>query len=353
MIAPHTLFKTAGMALLAFNVSCASAASQAESELLQQAQAVFNPLPNNFATKEFPITLERVALGRALFFDPRISVDGTVSCARCHQPTLYGTDALPLSIGNQNRINPRNAPTVLNSAGQFVAHWRGDRVNVEDQAVKALVGPPSFGQPNFAAAMARIEAISAYLPLFQKAFPNEKNPVTAENWGKAIGAYERTLVTPGPFDAYLKGNTHAISPLAQAGLKKFIATGCVACHGGVGVGGGTYQKFGVFEDYWKATGSKNPDKGRFDVTNNAADMYVFKVPSLRNVAMTAPYFHDGSVATLPEAVRIMGEVQLGKKLAPQDVSEIVAFLETLTGPLPENFKTLEVLPPGPFVTAKP
>jgi len=338
---------------LALNVTCVSAADRGESGLLHQAQALFKPLPGNFATREFPITPERVALGRALFFDPRISVDGTVSCGRCHEPALYGTDALPLSIGNQNRVNPRNAPTVLNAAGEFVAHWRGDRMNVEDQASKALVGPPSFGQPNFPAAMARIEAIGGYLPMFQKAFPNEKNPVTQENWGKAIGAYERTLVTPSPFDAYLKGNAHAISPAAQAGLKKFIATGCASCHSGVGVGGGMYQKFGVFEDYWKATGSKNIDKGRFDVTNNKADMYVFKVPSLRNVAMTAPYFHDGSVASLSEAVRIMGEVQLGKKLAPRDVTEIVAFLQTLTGALPDNFKAQEVLPPGAFVAAKP
>jgi cytochrome c peroxidase len=353
MITPRSLIQITGTALLAFAVSSPTVASQDDSALLQQAQSLFRPLPANFATKEFPITPDRVALGRLLFFDPRISVDGTVSCSRCHQPTLYGTDALPLPVGNQNRVNPRNAPTVLNAAGEFVAHWRGDRVNVEDQAIKALVGPPSFGQPNFAAAMAKIEAIEGYLPMFQKAFPNEKNPITQENFGKAVGAYERTLVTPSPFDAYLKGNTHALSPLALAGLRKFIETGCATCHSGVDVGGGMYQKFGVLEDYWKATGSMKIDKGRFDVTNDVSDMYVFKVPSLRNVAMTAPYFHDGSVATLPEAVRIMGEVQLGKKLSPQDVTEIVAFLKTLTGTLPANFKTQVALPPGPFLTAKP
>lgn len=347
------LLHTVGSALLALLASGALAAGR-DTELLHQAQALFKPLPADFGTREFPVTPERVALGRALFFDPRISVDGTVSCARCHQPGLYGTDALPLSIGNQNRLNPRNAPTVLNAAGEFVAHWRGDRANVEDQATKALIGPPSFGQPDFAAAMAKIEAIDGYRPLFQKAFPTEKNPVTPENWGKAIGAYERTLVTPSPFDAYLKGDVRALSAPARTGLEKFIATGCASCHSGVGVGGGMYQKFGVVEDYWKATGSKNVDKGRFDVTHNVADTYVFKVPSLRNVAMTAPYFHDGSVSTLPEAVRIMGEVQLGRKLSPQDVSEIVAFLDSLTGPLPEHFKTLAILPAGAFKgTAKP
>lgn len=353
MNTPRTLIQTAGAAALALAVSGALAADDGQAGLLKQAQALFKPLPADFATKQFPVTAERVALGRALFFDPRISVDGTVSCGRCHQPSLYGTDALPLPIGNQNRVNPRNAPTVLNAAGEFVAHWRGDRANVEDQATQALIGPPSFGQPNYAAAMARIEAIPGYMPMFKKAFPNEKSPINQDNWGKAIGAYERTLVTPSPFDAYLKGDTHALSPLAQAGLRKFIATGCATCHNGVGVGGGMYQKFGMFEDYWKATGSKNIDKGRFDVTHQASDLYLFKVPSLRNVAMTAPYFHDGSVAALPEAVRIMGEVQLGKKLVPQDVSEIVAFLDSLTGTLPANFRTLPTLPPGPFAAKQP
>lgn len=350
MIPSHALSRAAGIALLASSLSCAAAGSD-ESGLLQQAQALFKPLPADFATKEFPVTPERVALGRALFFDPRISVDGTVSCARCHQPTLYGTDALPVSIGNQNRLNPRNAPTILNAAAQFVAHWRGDRLNVEDQATKALIGPPSFGQPDFSAAMTRIKAIDGYLPLFKKAFPNQTEPVTPENFGKAVGAYERTLVSPSPFDAYLKGDTHALSARAQAGLKTFISTGCASCHNGVGVGGGMYQKFGVLEDYWKATGSKEIDKGRFDVTKAASDTYVFKVPSLRNVAMTAPYFHDGSVASLPEAVRVMGEVQLGRKLGPQEVSQIVDFLDSLTGALPHNFQTLKALPAGAFSTA--
>jgi cytochrome c peroxidase len=320
----------------------------AASETLQQAQGVFKPLPKDMATKEFPVTPARVELGRMLFFDPRPSLDGTVSCARCHQPTLYGTDALPTPIGVKDRANPRHAPTVLNAALQVAAHWRGDRKNVEDQATKALIGPPSFGEPDFAAAMAKLAAIEGYRPLFEKAFPGEKSPITADNWGKAIGAYERTLVTPSPFDAYLNGDEKALSAGAVAGLQKFMATGCHSCHNGVGVGGAVYAKFGVVEEYWKATGSKSHDTGRFDVTKDPADMYVFKVPSLRNVAMTPPYFHDGSVATLPEAVRIMGEVQLGKKLNDADVQDIVAFLQSLTGALPTNFSSVPVLPPSSF-----
>lgn len=344
------LLGIAGLLASALNAEMSIAAGTTPE--LQQAQALFKPLPDNMGTAEFPVTPERVALGRALFFDPRPSLDGTVSCARCHQPALYGTDALPLPIGVKDRANPRNAPTVLNAAQEFAAHWRGDRINVEDQATKALIGPPSFGQPDFATAMAKIEAIPGYPAMFKQAFPNDKNPVTAENWGKAIGAYERTLVTPAPFDAYLKGNIKALSPTALSGLQKFISTGCASCHNGVGVGGGMYQKFGLVEDYWKETGSKKIDTGRFDVTKNPADMYVFKVPSLRNVAMTAPYFHDGSVATLPEAVRVMGQVQLGKKLDSKDIEEIVAFLNSLTGTLPKNFSTVPTLPPSAFQVAK-
>ena len=332
-------------------ISEVGAASPDDVALLKQAQGLFKPLPDNMATAQFPITPERVSLGRRLFFDPRMSLDGTVSCSRCHQPALYATDALPKPIGVKDRLNPRNAPTVLNAALQIAAHWRGDRVNVEDQAKQALVGPPSFGQPNYDAAMARIKAIPGYTELFQKAFPGEPNPVTPDNWGKAIGAYERTLVTPAPFDACLKGDVNALSPSARTGLKKFIDTGCAACHNGVDVGGGMYQKFGLKEEYWKETGSRTIDKGRFDVTKKPDDTYVFKVPSLRNVAMTPPYFHDGSVATLPQAVRVMAKVQLGKDLSGQEVDQIVAFLRSLTGKLPKDYETPPVLPAAAFTPA--
>jgi cytochrome c peroxidase len=253
----------------------------------------------------------------------------------------------------KDRINPRNAPTVLNAAVQFVAHWRGDRLNVEDQAKKALLGPPSFGQPDFAHAMKQLDAIPGYRGLFQKAFPGDAQPVNETNWASALGAFERTLVTPAPFDAYLKGQVSALSPAARAGLQSFIQLGCVACHNGAGVGGAMFQKFGVVEDYWKETGSKTPDKGRFDVTASEADLYVFKVPGLRNVAMTPPYFHDGSVATLPEAVRVMAKVQLGKSLTAEEIAPIVAFLESLTGQVPPSFATAPVLPAAGFDAPKP
>ncbi len=336
------LFVPAVFALL---IGSASAADQA---LLTQAKALFKPLPKVMESPDNPVTPEKVALGRLLFFEPRVSLDGTVSCSRCHLVSLYATDGLPKAIGALGRLNPRNAPTVLNAALQFVEHWRGDRKSVEDQAMQALIGPPSFGDPDYATAMVKLKAIPGYSELFSKAFPSENDPVTQENWAKAIGAYERTLVMPSPFDAYLAGNAQAISPAQEAGLREFVQTGCPACHNGVGIGGSMFQKFGLVEDYWKATGSPEPDKGRFDVTRNPADMYVFKVPSLRNVAMSPPYFHDGSVAALPDAVRVMARVQLGKTLTEEQVGRIVTFLESLTGKLPPEFAEPPELPAAAF-----
>src|SRR5271169_1138284 len=167
-------------AVLALTSAAAWAATLDDEALLKQAQAIFKPLPKDMGTAEYPITPERVTLGRLLFFDPRISLDGTVSCAKCHQPSLYGTDALAKPIGVKDRENPRNAPTVLNAALQFAAHWRGDRANVEDQATQALIGPPSFGEPNFQAAMAKVKAIPTYPEMFRKAFPGDQDPITPQ-----------------------------------------------------------------------------------------------------------------------------------------------------------------------------
>src|SRR5262245_26391006 len=312
--------------------------------LLKQVQSLFKPLPQTLAAPDLPTTPARIALGRMLFFDPRWTVEGNVSCATCHQPALYGTDALPTSIGVQHLKHPRNAPTVLNAGLNFIQHWWGDRKSLEDQAEQALVGRFSSGLSDHAAVTARIEALEGYAPLFSQAFPGEARPITSANIGKAIGAYERTLLTPAPFDAYLRGDTSVLSSMARAGLRRFITRGCASCHNGPGVGGQMFQKFGIVEEYWKATGSTEVDQGRFGFTKDPVDLYVFKVPSLRNVAMTPPYFHDGSVATLGEAVKVMGRVQLGVTLEDAEIGEIVTFLGTLTGALPENFVAAPALP---------
>ena len=338
----------AGMTVLVTAVLVAAVSerlhAQDDAALLKQAQALFKPLPQTMGTEDSPTTPARVALGRMLFFDPRWTLEGNVSCSTCHQPALYGTDALAKSIGVQHRTHPRNAPTVLNAGLNFIQHWWGDRKNLEDQAEQALIGLFSSGHSDAAAVTARIEAIEGYAPLFQQAFQGEPKPITPANIGKAIGAYERRLLTPSPFDAYLRGDTQALSPMARSGLQRFISRGCASCHNGTGVGGQMFQKFGVAEEYWKATGSREIDKGRFGFTKDPADLYVFKVPSLRNVAMTPPYFHDGSVATLDEAVKVMSRVQLGIALPDVEIGEIVAFLGTLTGPVPASFVSAPTLP---------
>ena len=337
---------TAGFAILL------STAAAEDAALLKRAQGIFQPLPKDLASAEFPITKERVELGHSLFFDPRLTTDGNVSCSTCHQPAFFGTDARARAIGVKQRPHPRNTPTVLNAGALNIIHWRGDRDSLEDQAAKALTSPITSGQPDEKAVIDRLLHISGYAPLFRAAFPDEPQSMTLQNIAKAISAYERSLQTPSQFDAYLAGNQAALPPAARAGLAKFINTGCVACHNGVGVGGGMFQKFGVVEDYWKATGSDPIDQGRAEVTKDPADLYVFRVASLRNVAMTPPYFHDGSVATLPEAVRVMARVQLGVVLGDSDVREIVAFLESLTGKVPTDFATVPTLPPGTVVPAK-
>jgi len=331
-------------------VACAAVAAD-DAALLAEAQQVLQPMPKEMSTANAPTTRERVMLGRMLFFDPRLTADSNVSCATCHQPALYGTDARPTSIGVKQRPHPRNAPTILNAALAFVNHWRGDRESVEDRAEQALKSPITFGLEE-RDVVDRLGGIDGYAPLFQAAFPKDAHPLTVKSIAMAIAAYERTLVTPSRFDTYLAGDVAALSPAARAGLQTFMRTGCAACHNGVGVGGGMYQKFGIVEDYWIATGSRIIDKGRADVTKDPADLHVFRVPSLRNVAMTAPYFHDGSVATLPEAVRVMARVQLGLKLADPEVNDIVAFLESLTGELPPEFATAPVLPPAAVIAAQ-
>jgi cytochrome c peroxidase len=329
-------------------------AEDGEQARLTQAQALFKPLPADASTPDRPITPELVALGRALFFETRVSSDGRMSCAACHQASFYGGDALPMSIGNSGKQLPRNVPTVFNTALQFAQHYGGNRVDVEEQALKALISPLAYGNADYAAAEKRLRNLPGYREMFQTAFPGEAEPVTAQNWSKAIGAYERVLITPAPFDRYLKGDTAAISAQAKRGLDKFVQTGCAGCHNGVVVGGQMYQKFGIVQDYWTATGSqevelfKGRDKGRFQDTKNEADAFMFKVQQLRNVAVTPPYFHDGSVATLPEAVRVMAKVQLGRELGDADVNEIVAFLESLTGQVPPIFATAPLLPPAGY-----
>lgn len=330
--------------------ACASVITSEDAALLARAQQVFKPLPADAGTAQNPVSKERVELGRALFFETRVAVDDRMSCATCHLPSFYGAETVVLSVGLLHRALPRNTPTIFNTALQFAQHYGGNRTDVEDQAVRVLLSPFAYGHPDYASAEKRLRSLPGYRPMFEKAFPGEAEPLTAQNWGKAIGAYERVLLTPAPFDRYLKGDPGALNAQARRGLDTFMSVGCTGCHNGVLLGGQMYQKFGVTQDYWTLTGSKpnelhkGMDPGRMFDTKNEADRSMFKVQQLRNVAVTPPYFHDGTVARLDDAVRIMGKLQLGRDLAPGDVSDIVAFLESLTGEVPAIFANVPMLP---------
>jgi cytochrome c peroxidase len=330
--------------IIAFLLAATGAIGQTEKGLLERARGSFQPLAAVLQSPANPVTPEKVALGKALFYERRISSDGLVSCWRCHPLSLYGADGLKTAVGNSCRVNPRNSPTIFNAAGQISQHWVGNRRDVEDQAAQSVTGAGSFNMPSSQAVEKTLEAIPGYAGLFRKAFPGETRPVTIANFAKAIGAFERTLVTPSPFDAFLKGDQSALGESEKRGLTAFLDAGCAGCHGGALVGGASYQKFGVAEPYWKYTKSAPVDTGRFDVTKLEPDKYVFKVPPLRNVDRTPPYFQDGSVGRLDDAVWIMGKVQLGKDLELRTVRDIRAFLRSLTGRLPEDALRVPVLP---------
>jgi cytochrome c peroxidase len=319
-------------------------ADESGKSLLSQAKQIFSPLPETMVSEKNPVTPEKAALGKILFYENRISMDGTVSCARCHPMGLYAADGLIKSIGNDCRVSSRNAPTLFNASSQISIHWIGNRVDVEDQAKQALIGPPSFGMLSYELVEKRLKEIKGYLPLFEKAFPKEKDPVNLDNFAKAVGAFERTLVTPSRFDDFLKGKMAALTEPQKRGLKTFIGTGCSACHSGSYIGGQMYAKFGVIESYWQHTRSVDVDEGRYAATGSENDKYIFKVPVLRNVEMTAPYFHDGSVESLYDAVMIMARVQLAKTLADNERDDVVSFLKSLTGRIPDEALKVPLLP---------
>ena len=284
-----------------------------------------------------PATPE-VELGRALFWDTRISADSKTACASCHPARDWGADRRRFSPDARGALTPRQSPTIFNSLTQPALRWLGDRKTFADQAEGSLTGSMGFSTKD--AGMERVRELQ-YEAAFRAAYPQDVNPVSPANYGRAIAAYEATLSTPAPLDRFIAGDDSALNADQQAGLRTFVATGCTGCHNGPLLGGKSFQKFGLVKDYWLETGSEKPDVGREAMTKKPEDRYVFRVPMLRNVAKTGPYFHDGSVDTLDRAVRVMAAVQLGKSLDDSTVASIVSFLESLTGEIPANYA-----PPG-------
>ncbi len=305
------------------------------------------------APADNPTTAEKVELGKMLFFDPRFSSTGTVSCNSCHNLMEGGDDSRAFSMGVHGQLGGRSAPTVWNSAFHSVQFWDGRAPSLEEQAKGPLVNPVEMGMSDIEKAMDRVRQIPGYKAYFEAAFGID-NPMSIDNAAKAVAAFERTLITNNsPFDRYIEGNKTALSHQQIRGMDLFQNSGCLACHSGPAFNGpempagiGFYNKFPTFTDssYVKKYALLK-DKGRADVTKNEADIYQFKVPTLRNIADTAPYFHNGSVTDLNEAVKVMAKTQLNKNLSDTEADDIAAFMSALRGDYPEM--SLPRLPPTP------
>lgn len=298
----------------------------------------FGTLPEEATPTGYELTQEIVDLGRMLYYEPRLSVNGQMSCNTCHPLNTYGMDGLRFSFGHAGDPVGRNSPTSYNAALHVAQFWDGRAADVEAQAKGPILAGGEMGMPNSDFVVGVLKEIPGYLPLFEAAFPDDTDPINYDNVGTAIGAFERKLITPGRFDLLLAGDESAFNDAEKRGLALFVTTGCASCHTGPLLGGTMYAKLGAAESF---AGS---DLGRFNVTGDEADKYVFKVPSLRNIGQTGPYLHDGSIPTLEDMVRIMVRHQLGKELEDNEINDMVLFLRSLTGEVPADYIARPELP---------
>jgi len=311
--------------------------------------AIFgSPLPENmYAQGENPNQAE-IDLGRQLYYEKRLSKNADISCNSCHLLDNYGVDNLPTSPGHKAQLGVRNSPSSYNAAAHIAQFWDGRAKNVEEQALGPILNPIEMAMPDRETVLAVLNSMPEYVAAFDRAFPKDSDPVKYENIGQAIGTFEKGLVTPSPFDRYLAGDTSALTSSQKEGLQVFTESGCIACHNGTYIGGNSYRKVGLVSAW-----PTQKDQGKFEVTGEDSDRMIFKVPSLRNVAMTAPYFHDGVVNNLEEAIAWMGKYQLGRDLSDTQVKAIVAFLGSLTGEIPTDYIAEPELPPSTDRTPKP
>jgi cytochrome c peroxidase len=281
----------------------------------------------------------RIALGRMLFYDARLSRSQTISCNTCHELSKFGVDGQSTSEGYRGQRGTRNSPTVFNAAMHFAQFWDGRAADVEAQAQGPLLNPVEMAMPSERAVLAVLKSMPEYVAAFRRAYPGEKNPVTFRHAAEAIALFERGLLTPSRWDRFLKGDGAAITAEEKSGFNHFVAAGCDGCHSGTLVGGNSFQKLGVSKEY-----PDTSDAGRYNVTREQNDRMSFKVPSLRNVAMTAPFFHTGKVPTLEDAVKQMGEYETGKALSEAETTAIVTWLKSLTGDIDVSYIQKPELP---------
>jgi len=308
----------------------------------------FSPLPERMEIEARPATKEQIDLGRMLYFENRLSKNHDISCNSCHDLNTFGVDNKKFSPGHKGELGGRNSPTVYN-AGEYVAQfWDGRAADLEEQAQGPILNPVEMAMPDGDTVVATLKTIPGYVEAFKKAFPGQEDPVTYDNLGAAIGAFERGLMTPGRFDKFLKGDKAALTADEVKGLALFATLGCTTCHNGPAVGGSSFQRIGQIIPY-----DDTKDLGRFDVTKQAADKSVFKVPSLRNIEKTGPYFHNGRFDTLEETVRTMAKHQLGRTLKDGEIKSLVTFLKSLTGEPPKDYIAKPKLPESGPDTPKP
>ncbi len=303
--------------------------------LMDKARELFKPIPAEApAQKDNPANPAKVELGKMLFFDPRISASGLISCNTCHNLGMGGDDNVPTSVGHGWQKGPRNAPTVLNAVFNSAQFWDGRADDLKAQAKGPVqAGVEMNNKPENVVKV--LKSMDEYVKRFKDAFPGEADPVTFDNFAKAIEVFEATLTTPNAkFDKFLGGDAGALSEMEKQGLALFIDKGCVSCHGGVNLGGTGYFPFGLVQKPGADILPPN-DKGRFAVTKTASEQYVFRASPLRNIELTAPYFHSGQVWDLEQAVAVMGTAQLGKEISDAEAKTIATFLRTLTGQQPK------------------
>lgn len=304
--------------------------------ILKMARSYFSPLQVIDFKKMSAEDKNKLEIGKKLFYDSKLSQSGNINCAICHNPVTYGTVNLSVMPGNQGQMGKRNPPSLFNSHLQYAFGWDSKYKRLEDQIGGMIQSKTEMGEQDSSQVVKKIGSDQIYQELFTKAFPNDKISLTFNNLKKAIAQFIRTLSTPSRFDDYLNGDLKVLTTIEKLGIKSFIDNGCVPCHATSTIGGSMPQKFALFGYYWDFTGSKNIDKGRFELTKNSADEYVFKVSQLRNIEKTQPFFHDGSVQSLEEAIRIMGMTESNHRIEEQDINNISAFLKTLTGNVPEH-----------------
>ncbi len=331
------------LSVLMFSLSCKknrdtafdNVAAVPKSALLEKATTYFKSI----SSKDYEdINPDEAQLGKMLYFDKRLSQKENISCNSCHDLNTFGVDNLPTSPGDNGTLGARNSPTVLHASLHQMQFWDGRAKDVEEQAGGPILNPVEHNIPSEAYLVNKLQKIETYQKWFKKVYPNMENPITYSNITKAIGAFERKLHPKSRFDDFLDGDETVLTDQEKKGLVTFMDTGCITCHNGIGVGGQIMQKFGVYSDYWLLTNCETIDNGLYDLSKREVDKYVFKVPGLRNVAETAPYLHDGSMESLEKVIKIMAKAQNNIDLTNEQISDIAAFLKTLTSDIPEADK---------------